>query len=244
MKRIEDMPSFINPFKKENCKASSYDLIVGREYYIYKRAHKERLKIESLREREQIIIPPNSVCYVLSEESVALPRNITGSLSLRMGLMKQGIIMPHQSSVDPGYKGKLVATLYNLSDEKIVLAQGEHLMSIEFHILDEATEKPYGQGDDYQELNSLNMFLSRPVNSSLNGLRTEIKTLRKTLFNWNTFIISTVSLIMLIVSIVIAIPAFVNVMSSSKSKVNATSENKIHTIQPPKKASADPKKNP
>ena len=199
----EQTSPLIAPFLLAQCRPASYDLTVGDEYYIYDKEHKDRVVIQPIKKNGQFVIPQNTVCYVLTNELVNMPENIVGSLSLRMGLMKQGIMMPHQSPVDPGYTGKLVATLYNLSNERVIVTQGEHLMSIEFRTLDYETVRPYS--DTYQALKSLDQFLSLPVNSSLNGMRADIEDLKEDMQTWAHKITSYLPNIMLIISIVVAI---------------------------------------
>ena len=184
----------VSDFKEANLKGASYDLTAGDEYYIYSEADRTALTISELDHNSALVIPPYSVCFVLAREKLTLPLNVTASLSLRLGLLKQGIMLASQPCIDPGYSGKVYAMLHSLSDREVTVKYGDHLLSVEFRYLHEKrdTDKPYvgaNQGADH-----LVNFLDRPVNSSLRSLRDEFVTLRREVRDWRNTVLTFITI--------------------------------------------------
>lgn len=186
----------IEPYDASRLKSASYDLIVGREYYIHRAAHDNEVSrspiIDKLKKKAPLSIPPNAVCFVITEETVQMAPDLAASLSLPLGLLKKGIILAKQPPLDPGYRGKLVAMLYNLSTEAVVLYQGQHVLSIEFQTL---TRKPRDLYDGaYMDLVSLEDYIDHPLSSSLVALRDNVKNWRNQLLTFVPMILTAVSI--------------------------------------------------
>lgn len=183
----------ISPFAKRRVKPASYDLTVGDEYYLFHKPHQEsesrKLPVDRLESPgAAFTLYPNGVCFVITEERMHIPPNLAGSLSLPLHLLQRGLLMPRQPQIDPGFQGRLIAMLYNLSTSSIRFKRGDHLMSIEFHTLDDDAVEPYDKEEDaiYKNMNSISRVVTQPVVSSLFDFQDELKTLAKDLDNWQT----------------------------------------------------------
>lgn len=160
-------PNFlIYPFTDENLRGSSYDLTVGEEYYIGEDCDSSKLSTEGLRQRQSFTIPPHAVCFILTTESIALPKDVTAKVSLRMTYIYAGMVLTSQPPFDPGYHGRVVVMLHNLSSEPFHLKRGDRLATIEFARLSEATtvSKPH------RSVNNLEEQLPNPLVSSLSDI--------------------------------------------------------------------------
>ena len=207
----KSVPPLLNPFQEGCLKPASYDLTVGREYYLYQPNHgSSALRapvVDSLRKGGSFAIYPNGVCFILTEERVALPRDLSGSLSLPLGLIKQGVVLARQPSLDPGYQGYLVAMLYNLSNKEVLLRRGDHLLSVEFHILDRPAEEDYPEESDakYMGLSTLSDLLDRPLVSTLQGMREEISSVNQQMSDWKNQVFRYLTIILTVLTVLIAV---------------------------------------
>jgi dCTP deaminase len=92
-------------------------------------------------ERSNLVVRPGELVYVMSEEQVELPRDVTADLSLKRKISHLGIQVLGGSSVDPGYRGRLVFALHNLSTRPFPLQPGRKLIAAQFYRLS-AEETP------------------------------------------------------------------------------------------------------
>lgn len=75
---------------------------------------------------EYLTIPPNVVGYVVDKSSYA-----------------RVFVSAMNTLFDPGFRGHAVLELVNLSDEPVVIREGEPVCQMAFHWLDRAARKPY-----------------------------------------------------------------------------------------------------
>ncbi len=185
--------NLIYPHDKNNIKGASYDLTMGKEYYIWEKRHKGNVKIEKLRKKETFIIPPNGVCYIICNETINLPKNICGSLSLKLGLIAKGVMLASQPPIDPGYEGKIIAMLYNLSSRVIPLCEGDHILTLELSFLDQEANQKYS-GD--RKIEKLEQVIKQPIRGSLRDLELKID-------NWRNSIQRYIPLILFVITAII-----------------------------------------
>ena len=171
-------PSFselrlIEDFQIDNLKGASYDLTLGDEYCVYNKDLIEKVfptkfTPSKLWEGEGVIIPPGEICYLITAEAVNMPRDLSAGISLSFGLIGRGLMLAKQPPIDPGYRGKIACMLHNLSNEEIGLKRGDHILTIEFFELNQATIKDYdGQ---YNNLSSLTWIIKKPITSGIHQL--------------------------------------------------------------------------
>lgn len=87
--------SLVCPYDEKNVQTCSYDLTFGGEYYFYREKDGNRVNIVRLRQGEKLYIPADAICYILTEETVQIPNNLTASISLSFGLIKKGLCWRH-----------------------------------------------------------------------------------------------------------------------------------------------------
>jgi len=156
----------IEPFDESNLRGSSYDLTVGEEYYIGEDFALSKLSTEKLRVKQSVTIPPHAVCFILTEEHIQLPKDVTAKVSLRMTHIYAGMVLTSQPPFDPGYKGRVVVMLHNLSSEPFHLKRGDRLATIEFARLLAATDKHRA----HRSVATLEEQLPKPLISSLSDI--------------------------------------------------------------------------
>lgn len=166
----------LNPFIPERMGPCSYDLSVGEEYYCYQPGDGNAFKLRQLPSDDpdaRCEIPPNGCAFLLTEESLNMPADLVGQVSLRFSLTKRGIMLSPQAPIDPGYCGKIMMMLYNLSDEPQFLHRGDAFVTITFTQLSNGTA-PY-QGVN-QGVTSIRGFMKRdlPIRTSISRAESEL----------------------------------------------------------------------
>ena len=90
------------------------------------------------RHKNAILIPPGKFLFFLTREVVDLPFDVEGSLFMNPKVSNLGLLFFTLGHVDPGFRGRLTATLLNMTDRSIYLDPREPPLRIVFS----RTEKP------------------------------------------------------------------------------------------------------
>jgi dCTP deaminase len=131
----------ISPAKEGRIKYGAYELSLGDEIY---QTDSKAGKREVLKEvKEQVVINPGQFSLLLSEEVVNIPLDKIAFISIKAGIKLRGLINVSGFHVDPGFKGKLVFSVYNAGSGPISLEKGEPCFLIWFANLNESEEKKY-----------------------------------------------------------------------------------------------------
>jgi len=192
--------NLITPFKNENLRGSSYDLTVGDEYYIGQSEDVLSLETQPLKKDQTFTIPPHAVCFILTAEKINLPQDITAKVSLRMTHIYDGMVLTSQPPFDPGYSGKVIVMLHNLSSTPVHLKSGERVATIEFSKLLNAPL----QLKTHRSVNSLSEQLKKPLVSSLSDIAKSSKAAQEKVIWLSSQMLTFIGLIVA----VLAIPGF------------------------------------
>ena len=98
----------------------SYELKVGREAFLS--GKNERINIK---EQGYVVIEPGMFASILTYEYITIPEDLIGFISLKFGLKSKGLVNVSGFHVDPGFKGHLVFTVFNLGPHPIILRYKE-----------------------------------------------------------------------------------------------------------------------
>lgn len=94
-----------------------------------------------------ITINSGQFALLLTDESLNIPNDILGFISIKAGIKFKGIINVSGSHVDPGFKGQLLFSVYNAGPARITLKKGEPYFLIFFTELSESL----GEGEVYNK---------------------------------------------------------------------------------------------
>ncbi len=85
-----------------------------------------------LRSSEQLLLPARSRALVKTGVRIALPEGYVGLVHPRSGLAaKHGItVLNTPGTVDAGYRGEIMVTLYNSSDEDFEVLVGDRIAQL------------------------------------------------------------------------------------------------------------------
>jgi dCTP deaminase len=184
----------IEPYEPARVKPASYDISVGPEFHMP--SEEESPGPSKLENDTFIWIAPNAICTILSEETLNMPDYLAAGLSLPLRLLRQGIIMAPQTQIDPGYAGKIVVLLYNLSSKSVKIKRGDHLVTIEFRKIDHPTSQPYSKG--YTGLSSLSAYIQSPLTSSLAAMRRDLSA-------WQNRLLAFIPIVLTVLAVAVAI---------------------------------------
>ena len=84
----------------------------------------------------ELVVSPGEMVFVMSKETLNLPKNIFSQLSPRRKMTEFGIITLGGLAIDPGYNGKLLFGLYNISSEDFKLVPNAKLAGAVFYELE------------------------------------------------------------------------------------------------------------
>lgn len=222
--------SLVCPYDEKNVQTCSYDLTFGGEYYFYREKDGNRVNIVRLRQGEKLYIPADAICYILTEETVQIPNNLTASISLSFGLIKKGVMLAAQPPYDPGYKGKTVALLHNLSDEEVEISVGEHILNIVFSTLSSPVSDVDLYQGKYQGLNSLNEYCTKVKKGAIFVLKQDLEKQKKNFNNFLTTLLTIITVIIAVLTILFTFLTISDLFQSSAQKGSVEDQEELSFI--------------
>jgi len=128
----------IDPFEQKQVQAASYDLRVGPQG-----ATTSSKKLVNIEEQGYLPIEPGDFAVVSVFEVLTLGPQYAGRIGLRSKYARKGLVATTGPQIDPGYHGRLIVGLTNLTPNSISLPFKDDLLTIELHRLEHPTSKPY-----------------------------------------------------------------------------------------------------
>jgi dCTP deaminase len=164
----------INPFEEEQIQGATYDLRVGEQG-----ATTSAKRLVNIRETGYLLLQPGDFGVITVLEEVRLGPQYAGRFGLRSKYARKGIIATTGPQIDPGYHGRLIIGLSNLTPRQISLPYKDDLVSVEFHRLEQATIKPYkGPYQDKMELGAEEIeFITESEGMALSEVLTTLRAL-------------------------------------------------------------------
>lgn len=129
--------TFINGGTVQCAEDSKYDLRASHRFLKGNHANPIDARTLSGEFLADLVVKPGEVVFLLSEESLDLPKNMIAQLSPKRKMSQNGILTLGGFTVDPGYKGFLLVGLYNFSSTDFPLRPLKKLIGIHFYYLDE-----------------------------------------------------------------------------------------------------------
>ena len=111
-----------------------YDLRMGKRILL---ANRGPINYDGLSEekRGSLYLEPGAITFVLTEEALDLPDNMSATLSPKRRLSHDGILTLGGLFIDPRYQGHLLVGLYNFSTTRWLLRPGKKLIAAVFYEL-------------------------------------------------------------------------------------------------------------
>lgn len=120
------------PYQPDRRKSASYALRVGNRMAFFDPAAPRQTPYRTLHESESFELPPNSLVYVQTKELFQLPNYMAVRFNLHIELVHKGLLLGTGPLVDPGFSGRLLIPLHNMTANTYVLAENDELIWVEF----------------------------------------------------------------------------------------------------------------
>jgi len=139
-----------NLFDENRIEQASYALSLGGEAYTTDNKDKKTQVLNESNKR--ININPGQFALLLTDEYINVPTNKLALISFKAGSKLKGLINVSGFHVDPGWKGRLLFSVYNAGPAPIILEHGIPYFLIWFSdLLSDAGEKAYNaRSNDHQ----------------------------------------------------------------------------------------------
>lgn len=177
-KEIGSARNLIRPeFDPKRVKHGAYELALGPQAFIT--SHESKVT-QDLELGDRVIIPPGQFGLLLTEESVHIPDDAIGFISIRFGIKRRGLVNVSGFHVDPGFSGKLKFYVYNAGPQEIRLSRGDRCFLIWFSDLDHKTLDLYdGDKTGQDSITAEDEMLLQGQVASPAALKIEIDELRR-----------------------------------------------------------------
>ena len=147
---------------------------MGREYFITQSAldsHIARKSTIHLKPGESFCIPSGHFGFLLTEETICMPDDAIGFLSIQTEVKFLGLVNISGFHIDPGSKGKIIFAVFNAGPDPVHIKQGDQIFRLWIASLDAVDEAP-------RSLHSLDSIPSSIVNR-ISGNLESLQTLAK-----------------------------------------------------------------
>lgn len=123
----------VTDFDPESVNPASYTMSFLGTLYWWKRKRKRLVRQElAIAEETPVILPKNSISYLLTEQEFRLPQYIAARFNLHIRHVHKGILLGTGPLVDPGFAGPLLIPLHNLTDNDYTIPGGNPIIWVEF----------------------------------------------------------------------------------------------------------------
>lgn len=142
----------ITEYVESNVQPATYDLTLG---------------CAVVGDEDITVLNPGDTAHIAAKEYIEIPIHYAGRFGPCSRMTRAGIGVFVGCQIDPGYKGRLIATVFNFSKKPFKLEKGDKVLSIEFHKLSGIPTRPY-QGR-YLGETEISPSLRKVFNATLDG---------------------------------------------------------------------------
>lgn len=131
-------------YDKSNIDCAAYTLHVGPEIFVtpdHYESHPSQNTKRTLSDKETFNIPSGQFAFLLTEEVVNISDHCIAFISMKASTKFKGLVNVSGFHVDPGYKGRLVFSVFNAGPMPIKLQRGMPLFLMWLADLDRQTNK-------------------------------------------------------------------------------------------------------
>lgn len=150
IKERSKVGKIVDPFPEAWINHGAVHLSIGNE--ICMTSNEPSTKKQVLKENESFNLMPGQFGLLLTHESVSIPTDAIGFISIRAGIKFKGLVNISGFHIDPGFIGKLKFSIFNAGSRPITLTQGERIFMLWLSDLDRDTQdgrKGQKEGQDF-----------------------------------------------------------------------------------------------
>ena len=120
-------------FDQDRMKPASYEMRFLGDLYDWQQVDgRLKKRCRKISEDDCIELSKNSISYLWIKERLQLPEYIAARFNLRIRDVHKGILLGTGPLIDPGFSGRLLIPLHNLTDNDYVLRGGKGIIWVEF----------------------------------------------------------------------------------------------------------------
>lgn len=148
-KLLQRLPNLVTPFDVDNIDCASYRLSVGDQAFVTSdelsstRPEPNLVTVFGPAPKNMLRIAPGQFAFLLTDQEIEVPNDAIAFISMRAKYKLKGLINVSGFHVDPGWKGKLLYSVYNAGPQSIIIEKGEELFLVVYSDLDQTTEYLY-----------------------------------------------------------------------------------------------------
>lgn len=124
--------SMIHPYDRRALKSASYEMHIGGRFIYWDDSGKKFDIIIDRRHQRYVVLPANSITFIQVEPLFRLPNYIAVRFNLRITHVHRGLLLGTGPLVDPGFHGRLLIPLHNLTAYEYYLDTEKALIWVEF----------------------------------------------------------------------------------------------------------------
>jgi len=152
----------IFPFNPENIKSASYEMNLGGEYLFWnEHGHEEN---GELIPNAEITLRKNSITFVTVDAVFRLPDYIAMRFNLQIEHVHKGILLGTGPLINPGFCGKLMIPIHNLTSNDYKFKAGSSLIGVEFTKLSSNKSWQNFNTDQYERIGTYKKNLGKKNN--------------------------------------------------------------------------------
>ena len=156
-------------FDPERMKPASYEMrLLGQLYHWEEVNGRLQKRCRKVSDGDRVMLSKNSISYLWTEERLRLPEYIAARFNLRIRDVHKGILLGTGPLIDPGFGGRILIPLHNLTDNDYSLTGGEGIIWVEFTKVSK-NEYWIPDGEDIERPADLVAFPSGKVIADPNG---------------------------------------------------------------------------
>jgi dCTP deaminase len=144
------LPTCIDQFDDKRIDNVAYELSLGDEVYLTDSISGKKEFLDA--KNPQVIIKPGQFALLLTMETVNIPSDILAFISIKFSQKIKGLVNISGFHVDPGFKGKIIFSVYNAGPATIVLDRGKAYFMIWFSELTSVSQPYDGKHKDQKEI--------------------------------------------------------------------------------------------
>ena len=122
---------FNHSIEKKKLKSASYEIDFDGDVYYWESGN-SKLQRKEIRNGEKFILSSNAIVFVCPLTTFHLPHYMAIRFNLRIQHVHRGLLLGTGPLVDPGFEGRLMIPLHNLTSDDYELTGGEGFIWVEF----------------------------------------------------------------------------------------------------------------
>ncbi len=127
------------PYYNDKLTGATYKIpLLGDIYYWEKNDINESIKIhitldeQSIKDKKKITLKRNSITYIHISTTFRVPYYLVYRFNLTVSLAHKGLLLGTGPIIDPGFEGRIMIPIHNLTANDYTLKAGESLIRVEF----------------------------------------------------------------------------------------------------------------